>query len=164
MLRQLPDARASELRDMLKELESMGIPKDPEFVPDANVAARHAEEDTQDAFSHLIRRINQAEADDIAFVLEAEPDCFIAAVMAAQTWAWRERVLAGLARERRERISALIRKYTERLPHRLKSSVLSVLGKRLDAPKVSGDGEKRKTAILSRLRAALGRNTVRGRT
>jgi hypothetical protein len=92
VLAALPADQQSILRQLLRELEALGIPRD------ADLLQPFGEGDGDEARSPglPLHALDAAAIRQLAAVLAAEPPRLAAALLAAGDWEWREQLVAGL--------------------------------------------------------------------
>lgn len=92
VLTALPADQQAILRQLLRELEALGIPRD------ADLLQHLAEGDGEEARSPslALHALDGAAVRRLAAVLAAEPPRLAAALLAAGSWDWREQLVAGL--------------------------------------------------------------------
>jgi hypothetical protein len=119
ILNQLSIPDQAEIKLMLKELASLGVPRESSSMVAAAMPepAKPNVEELSD-----LKRLDTAHAGAIIRVLSPQPNWLIAAVLSLHSWKWRDEVLTQLCSERYDRIKML-------LPHRvvLKSKVKEAL-------------------------------------
>lgn len=103
MLSRLPAQRAGELRDLLDELQEIGIPPDPELISHA-IAARPNAATQPSARASRAASLSAGQAHEL---LAGEPDGLVATVLAGGEWSWREGFLAQLPVDRARHVRAL---------------------------------------------------------
>lgn len=126
MLSRLPGERAGEVRELLNELEALGLEADPAMVDRAlrNSTARTA---VEVPVPHAA--IAAASAAQMLALLRGEPDRLVALVTSSAAWGWRPAFLAQLGPQRAERLADL--GATMQVPAALRATVLGTVADRV---------------------------------
>lgn len=103
MLSRLPQQRSGELRELLDELQEIGIPADPELIRHA-IAARPDAVTPAGPHASRTAALSAGQAHEL---LAGEPDSLVATLLVGGAWPWREGFLAKLPAERARRIREL---------------------------------------------------------
>jgi hypothetical protein len=117
LIAQLPASERAGLAALLTELETLGIPADPELIDGVVIAKgdrmrgsndrsrdSHASagNEVQDAMAVQIARLERAAPARMAAILREEPPGLIVEVLRLREWPWRQRVLAELGGKQRQ--------------------------------------------------------------
>ena len=139
LLSRLPDAHRAALRDLLAELESLGIPADRD-ARDLSVAAS----ETYDA---VLLEIEGATPEQVWGILEGECDAVVRTLLAVRDWSWKTETVARFRKGYRN-ITA-----SGRTPGaRVQEALLSAFARRLRGQQPA---PRRKTQWNKRLRSVL---------
>ncbi len=144
LLARLPQAQRASLGALLRELESLGIPRDG-FDPSALAEPDAGAADALPA--DMLSLLDEADAIEIRRLLESEPVPVAAGVLSLHRWRWRAAVLRSYPPSARKAIAIGIEAGRRNgLPDALRAALLAALARRLRAQRaaaVSADDGRR---------------------
>jgi hypothetical protein len=136
LLARLPNERAEELRSLVDELQSLGLPSDGELT---SRATRRAPIALVPVASTAVQVISTATADQLHSLLAEEADSVLAIVASSSAWRWREKWLARLEPLRAQRVRKLMVEHST--TPALRQAVLEAVAQSLcDVPDASTRG------------------------
>jgi hypothetical protein len=154
MLGQLPPEQAGAVTQMLAELCELGIPNDPSLAAQAlsSEAVRPIRTRPAQASDDPAQIVHGARVEPLQRVLQGEPQGFVAVLLAAGEWPWREAFLAAQEPAQRRALGELARGNAG--GPRLQAQVVAAVAKRLrDAPAATAAASQgRKPPLLVQLR------------
>jgi hypothetical protein len=119
MLARLTPARRGMLQPLLAELAELGIARDTRLVREivADTTAAAVDDEADGALAHgkdPIAIIARAPAEMVIDALSAESAALIEWMLSLHAWPWRDELLAGLGRAKRDQIESLAAARRER--------------------------------------------------
>jgi hypothetical protein len=142
LLARLAPAQRTTLQGLLGELEELGVVRDPslvrELVGHGSVQAGH------DPLPEIAAASQQA----VAAVLGDEPAGMIELVLAVHEWPWREALLDGLGRAKREQVESLAAaRISSRKPvaRGLRDALMDELAQRLHRAEANAPAVRRRS-------------------
>jgi hypothetical protein len=127
LLSRLPVAQTEPLRELLRELVDLGLPRDASLVDEA-LAVSQASVRTRDDGSGL----EGLDGATVHALMVQEPDRLIQAVVLAREWPWRADMLARLGPVRAKRLQDLQAKMP--VPEALHRECVAELARRIPSP------------------------------
>jgi hypothetical protein len=131
MLSRMPGERADELRALIDELRTLGLPPDAELTARALHAPQAAWTPTavSSAPTGAVQFIAAATVAQVQSVLHEEPDSVLAIVASSSAWRWRDRWLSRLEPLRAGRVRKLM--LEQATTPALREAVLEAVAQRL---------------------------------
>lgn len=114
LLKQLPPMHRNALKQMLRELNEIGVPQGQSWVP--TVKQRIEEHDPGEHFSdtalRMLKIIDSASLSQIKQVLLDEPETVLGFIFSIYKWSWTEEVLGALNVKKRKAVEQVIQRNT----------------------------------------------------
>ena len=107
LMSRLPERHRVRLLEMLDELKSLGIPKEPGLLASIEVEQAHTNNEAMHNAKEspeYIQNLDSASAEHICNVLSKEHDNVIAIILASHDWNWHDRMLHSVHEPRRRSI------------------------------------------------------------
>jgi hypothetical protein len=110
LLSRLPGERADDLRSLVDELQTLGLPSDPELTARALHASQGAAMPAvaTPLRSTAVQVIAAATADQMHTLLDKEADSLLAIVASSSAWRWREKWFARVEPLRAQRVRKMM--------------------------------------------------------
>jgi len=135
ILGRLPECQRGKLLDMLGELRTLGIPREPALLAAMDKPAAGADSadagGTVDARSSLIETIAQASPSVIGPIVQDEDEAVVTAILQIHDWPWRQGAIEALQPSRRQRVIEKIPQMRGRLTDKVIEALLRNLAERL---------------------------------
>jgi hypothetical protein len=147
LLSRLPGERADELRCLVDELQTLGLPSDPELSSRALQAPPPVAMVAAPVISSSIQVIDAASAEQMRCLLDKEADSLLAIVASSSAWRWREKWLARIEPLRAQRVRRLMDEHSP--TPALRQAVLHALAESLREPRHAATPP---TSVLQRAR------------
>jgi len=135
VLKKLPKQQRLAIKGMLRELDSIGIPTDQDWLPqvEEQVNTENFDKSFDEVMMKKIDVIDKASLFDIKKLLLVESDDFVASVMVARHWSWQEEFLGVLSKQRKSRIEYLLDEYRRnQLKKNVTKALLSLMADELE--------------------------------
>lgn len=108
LLARLPNERADELRSLVDELQTLGLPGDAALTSRAMRAPQTAAATVAAVPTNAVQVIAAATAEQMLALLDKEADSLLAIVASSSAWRWREKWFARVQPLRAQRVRKLM--------------------------------------------------------
>lgn len=139
ILKKLPRQQRLTIKQLLRELNAIGIPADQDWLPKVEQKIKNEKLDKSfdgDSMAD-IKTVDAAPLQNIKKLLIGESDEMVARILAIRHWKWSEQLMAIFSKQRRNRLDHLIADYKRNeLSPDVVRALLNVVVTELDQPNV----------------------------